>query len=277
MSKQFPHLLTELFRKPVCITQARHAALVRVLETRMAAPQVIHEDTDTEEPDEAPPRPDWQTFGAGAVIPVHGVLVRHASDIPLSTCGCGLDEVSTMIDLAMADSEVTKLIFDFRTPGGAVTGLPEVAAKIAGITSKQTIAFTDSECCSGGLWLASQCQYFYAAPSADVGSIGVWCACLDMSRQMQNDGVNMQAISAGKYKLLGAYWKPISDEERAMLQAGVDKIFVQFKEAVNLRRQIGVENMEGQIFTGEEAAEKGLVDGLVSELSELLEQDDQED
>jgi capsid assembly protease len=275
--KQYPHLLSELYRKPVAITTARHAALARILEARMAAPQAIHEDTDMEESDESPAKPDWQTYGPDAIIPVHGVLVRHASDIPLSTCGCGLDSVSTMIDLAMADAEVKTLIFDMRTPGGAVTGLLELAAKIGNITSKKTIAYTDSECCSGGVWLASQCQYFYAAPSADVGSIGVWCACLDISRQMENEGANMQAISAGKFKLTGAFWKPLTDEERAMLQADVDKIYVRFKDAVNARRQIGAEYMEGQIFDGETAAEIGLVDGLIDDIGELLDQTSVED
>src|SRR5262249_2244832 len=103
------------------------------------------------------------------------------------------------------------------------------------------------------------------------GSIGVWCAYLNLSRQMQNEGVEMQAISAGKYKLLGAYWKALSDDEKAMLQADVNKIYDRFKEAVNLNREVSSEYMQGQIFDGEQAAEIGLVDGLVDSIDELRE------
>lgn len=294
-----------MFYEPLLVTHAQHAAMVRVLETRlnrgddlgvlsrgelggvvrgiadgqlqMAKPagrrRVSDDDPDLDGQDleeQARPQPDWRTFGKDAIIPVHGVLVGHASDIPMSSCGCGLDVVSAMIDVAMADAEVEKLIFDFRTPGGAVTGIPELGRKIAGITSKETIAFTDSQCCSGGIWLATQCKYFYGTASASIGSIGVWCAYLDLSRQLANEGVSIQEVSAGKYKTMGAYWKPLAAEEKAKIQADVDKIYGQFKQAVNLRREVAEEFMQGQVFDGEEALEHGLCDGLVEGIDELL-------
>ncbi len=277
MSKQIPHILTELFAKPLIITQARHAAIVRILEARMAAGgpgRRVHDDNPDlydEESPAADPRDEFRLAGQAAIIPVHGVIVRHASDIPASSCGCGLDNVLDMIDMAAEDAAVKTLIFDFRSPGGAVTGVPEVAARIAGITSKQTVAYTSSECCSGALWLATQCQHFFCAPSSSVGSIGVWTAYTDASKQLRKQGVNIQAISAGKFKLMGAYWKPLTDDEKATLQADVERIHAQFKDAVNSRRQVADEFMEGQIFDGEQACEIGLCDGLVDDIGELME------
>lgn len=270
MSKRYPHIISKLFYEPLIITAQHHAAMCQVLEKKMAngMPDM---PMDHDEPDEDDLEPDWETMGADAVIPVHGVLVGHASDIPMSSCGCGCDMVSTMIDLAMDDPDVEKLIFDFRSPGGAVTGVPEIASKIANIRDKKTIAFTDDECCSGALWMAAQCQYFYCTGSANIGSVGVWCAYLDMSRQMQNEGVQMQAISAGKFKLMGAFWKPLSDEERGMLQADVDRIYGQFKNAMGMQRPISDEFMQGQVFDGEKAVAIGICDGLVDSLDDLLE------
>jgi signal peptide peptidase SppA len=293
--KRYPHLINRLFYEPLAITPAHHASLCRVLESRLAAGapdprrRRAHDDDpdldgDDEEADttvtvksEAPPKPDWQTFGPDAIIPVHGVLVGHASDIPLSTCGCGLDTISAMIDVALADKEVKKIIFDFRTPGGAVIGIPELARKIASIQHVETIAFTDDQCCSAGVWLATQCRHFFTTSSAQVGSIGVWTACLDLSRYMANQGENMQAISAGKYKLMGAYWRPLSDDEKSILQAGVDKTYAEFKDAVKLHRELDDQHMQGQIFDGDEAVQIGLCDGLVESLDELLFDDGDED
>lgn len=121
------------------------------------------------------------------------------------------------------------------------------------------------------MWLASQCQQFYCSGSSYVGSIGVWTAYLDMSKAMKKEGVNMQAISAGKFKLMGAYWKPLTDEEKAILQTRVDKIHAQFKDAILSRRQISDEFMQGQIFDGREACEIGLCDGEVDDIEELIE------
>jgi signal peptide peptidase SppA len=265
--KTFPHIISKLWYEPLLITRAKHAAMCRVLESRM------HADLPAQEQPEGPEKPDYFQVGKAAVIPVHGVLVRHAADIPMSTCGCGLDDMAKMVDVAMADDSVKRIVFDFRSPGGSVTGIPEMARRIYGL-SKPTVGYTDDECCSGALWLATQCQKFYCAESASIGSIGVWCAYLDVSRQLQNEGVNVQAISAGDHKLMGAYWKPLSDDEKKMIQGQVDKIHGQFKSAVNSRRQISDEYMQGQIFDGIEAAEIGLIDGIVDDLGELLDAED---
>jgi signal peptide peptidase SppA len=276
--KSYPHVISKLFYEPLIITHARHAAMARVLESRMAAEADVRgqkaEDSDESMDPLKPIAPDmpeaWDGGGETVVIPVEGVLVGRASDIPMSSCGCGCDVLAKLIDEAVADSNVKRIVFDFNSPGGAVTGIPELGRKIAGIVTKQTMGFTDSECCSGALWLATQCQSFHATESSSVGSIGVWCAYLDLSRQMDRDGASMQEISAGKYKTMGAYWKPLSKEERGMIQKQVDKIYGQFKTAVNTRREVAEEFMQGQVFDGAEAAAIGLCDGTVEGLEELL-------
>ena len=264
--KSFPHILSKLLYEPLLITQAKYFAICRIVEARMTMPMPLPENDDEPDEDE-----EYQEFQNTAVIPVHGILGKHMDSMEMMSGGCDLDNVKADIESALADSAIEKIVFDFRSPGGSVTGIPELARRIASIKDKQTIAFTDSECCSGALWLAAQCDYFYATESANVGSIGVWCAYLDVSRQMQNDGENMQAISAGKYKLMGAHWKPLSDEEKKMLQKEVDQIYEDFKSAVNLNREVSDEFMQGQIFDGKQAQEIGLIDGCVDDLEDVLE------
>ena len=266
--KSFPNILSKLLYEPLLITQAKYFAICRVLESHMAGGMAQMPMVDEEEPDEDE---EYQETNNTAIIPVRGVLGKHLEQMDMMSGGCDLDTVKDDLDIALADENIERIIFDFRSPGGVVTGIPELAAKIASIQNKETVAFTDSECCSGALWLACACDYFYSTESASVGSIGVWCAYMDISRQMAMEGENMQAISAGKYKLMGAYWKPLTDEEKALLQKDVDSIHADFKSAVNLNREIADEHMEGQIFDGKEAAEIGLTDGTVSDIEEVLE------
>ncbi len=260
--KQYPHIISKLFYEPLVITRARHRVLCQVVESHMNRVEAGEsEEFET---------PEYTSTERTAIIPVHGVLVNHASDIPASSCGCGLDRVSSMIDMAVADPGVNKIVFDFRSPGGGVTGVAELGRKIAGIVSKQTIAFTDDECCSGAMWLAAQCRNFYATSSATVGSIGVWCAYWDMSKAMEKAGENLQVFQAGKFKTMGGEWKPLSKEEGEQIQRSVDKIHKQFKEAMQTRREVSDEHMQGQIFDGMEALEIGLIDGLVDSIEEIL-------
>lgn len=261
---RYPDIISKLFYEPVAITRAHHRFLCQAVEAHMAKVEA------TGAQEEPAKDPEYVSVGKSVIIPVHGVLVTHAADIPMSTCGCGLDALGNLIDMAENDPGVSKLVFDFRTPGGGVVGLPEMGRKIASIVSKKTVGFADDKCCSGGMWLAEQCQQFYTTESAMVGSIGVWCAYMDATKALKKEGIKIQEFFAGKYKTMGAYWKALSDEESAMLQASVDKIHAQFKEAVQTRREVADEFMQGQIFDGEEAIEAGLVDGLVESIEELL-------
>lgn len=266
--KAFPSIITKLFYEPVLITPAKHSAIWQVVSAHMAGQPIVSQMQSGEGDDES--SEDYRQVEDIAIIPVHGVIGRHLEKMASASPGCDLELLDGMIDTAEYDSSVSRVVYDFRTPGGAANGVPETAAKILR-SSKETIGFFDQECDSGGAWLASQCKRLYGTASGSFGSIGVWCAYLDISRQMLNDGENMQAISAGKYKLMGAYWKALTDEEKGILQAKIDKIYSNFKTAMNSVRQCSEENMgNGLIFDGEEAAARGLTDGVVESLDELL-------
>lgn len=270
--KSYSHVAEKLWNEPLLITPQRHSALCQMLAARLGAPK-IYDDSEPAVSGSNNADEDTETLNIGGtvIIPVHGTLVAHPEDIAMSECGCAMEDLCAAIDIAENDSNVDRMIFDFRTPGGTVTAIPESGRKILH-SRKQTVAFTNSECCSGGIWLASQCQQFYATQSSRVGSVGVYCMMLDMTKAMKKEGLKVNAISAGKFKLLGAYWKEMSDEERAIVQAGVDKIYVQFKEAMESHRMVSDEHFgNGLVFDGEDAARIGFTDGVVEDLQEVLE------
>lgn len=261
MSRNFPHIIAKVYREPWLITPQKHRAIQSVLEARMDG--ILPSDNDADEPE------GMSRDGAFAIIPVHGIIGKHLSSIEMECGGCDLDAVNAMISEAEQDDSIETIVFDFRTPGGTVTGVPETGRRIASI-AKKTIAFTDSECCSAGYWLASQCKHFYLTETATTGSIGVYSVFEDWSRALENEGVKVNAISSGKYKLAGAYFKPMTDDERTMFQDSVDKLHTQFKEAVRRNREVPDSAMEGQCYDGLEAVEIGLADGLVESIDDLL-------
>lgn len=261
------HIIEKAFYQPSLITPAHHAALLMVLEAKLGGTLLAQAPTPV--PPVAPDETDTQ--GDVAIIPVHGTIVAHPEDIAMSECGCALEDLNAAIATAELDSNIHTVIYDFRSPGGTVTGVPETARRIL-YSRKRTIAYTGSECCSAALWLASQCEMFYATESSNVGSVGVYTLCLDMSKALKRDGIKMNAIFAGKYKLLGAYWKELSQPERDILQKQVDKIYENFKDAMESRRVVNDEHFgNGLVFDGQEAAEMGFTDGVVEGLEDVLE------
>lgn len=264
--KQYPQIISKVFEQPWLITAAKHRAIQRLITTRLQSAdggEII-----IGEPDE--PKPDEFAMDNGtAIIPVHGIIGKHLSMLEMMCGGCDLDTVSSMLTLAENDDSVDRVLLDFRTPGGTVTGVPELARKIAGYR-KPIIGFSDSECCSAGYWLMSQCGQAFGTESGMYGSVGVYMALLDESRALEMEGVKINAVKAGEHKLDGASFQPLSDSARKMFQDSVDKLHEQFKDAVTLKRSIAPSQLEGQCFDGEEAVANGMLDGLVEDITEVL-------
>lgn len=200
-----------------------------------------------------------------AVIPVDGIIGKRVSALEKSSGVVDCDDLMAMLDWAEKDEMVKGVVMDFHTPGGTVTGTPEVAKAIDRLTkSKPVIGYTDDQCCSAGYWLMSQCDAIYAAESASVGSVGVYMPFLDQSRAAEMAGLKMEVIKAGKLKGIGIPGTSLSDEQRAYLQARVDKIHSMFKKAVTSKRQVDDEAMQGQDFMGIEAQHNGMVDSIAT-------------
>lgn len=269
-----PHIISKVTREPWVITREKLTAIMDVIEVHQSGgfKAMDYEDGMEEEDCGRSEYREFQTAGGTvAVIPVHGILGKHLSSLEMACGGCSLDTLQNQLKTAQGSSRISKIVLDINSPGGTVTGTPETAKLIAEIgKAKPVWAFTDSDCCSGALWLASQCSRFYATESSVVGSVGVCMMLLDYTRQLEEEGVKVNAISSGKYKLLGSPFKPLTEEERDMLQSESDRIHSAFKTAVGAVRSVGEEHLQGQCFRGEEAAGIGMIDGTVDDIDDVF-------
>lgn len=221
------------------------------------------------------PQPElYVRIGAIAVIEVNGILGKNLSSIDkIYFGGVDCDDLGAAIREAAADPFCELILFWIRSPGGMAVGIPELGELIASIEDKPTVAFTDFCCCSAAAWLATQCDEIWSTPSAIHGSIGVnGGAYLDWSGYLEEQGIKANLIAAGKFKMAGSIYKPMTDEERANFQARVDAMHAQFMAAVNLKRTVDPENMQGQSFNAEQAIEAGLCDGIAGSFDELLQE-----
>jgi signal peptide peptidase SppA len=211
-----------------------------------------------------------------AVIYVDGVIDKHVSMMDLMCYGgVDLDDVDAALDQVRKDDAIKNLLLVFNSPGGSVIGVPETAAKVAALSRiKNVKAFSDSICCSAGIYIASQASEFFVAPSTYSGSIGVISPpIIDISRALATQGITATTIKSGKFKDTGTPFRPITEEEIAMLQARCDKIYGMFTDAVrNGRGSVSDETMQGQTFFGDEAVEVGLADAVLPDLAAALAQ-----
>jgi signal peptide peptidase SppA len=212
-----------------------------------------------------------------AVLFFSGIIGKHLSAMDVA-CAGGLDNntIAESLKLVAADDSIKTVILHLDTPGGTVHGVPEVAAQIRKLTeSKLVIGFVDSLCASAGYWIISGCDYIFATPSADVGSVGVYCAMMDYCAWMEQNGMKTELFKAGELKAMGMPGTTLSDGMREKLQADVDELYSDFVADVQLGRakdskEIDSKYLQGQTHSAKNALAAGLIDGVVNDLDELL-------
>jgi signal peptide peptidase SppA len=195
-----------------------------------------------------------------AVIAVDGVIGKRVSALEKSSGTVDVDDVAAALREAYDNRAVRGIVLDINSPGGTVTGVPELASLVAS-APKRVVAYTDTMAASAAYWIGSQADAFVAAPSSTVGSVGVYLALLDQSRAYELAGYRKEVIKSGKIKGIGVPGTALTDEQRAHLQQATDALHAQFKAAVRAgRKGVRDEDMEGQDFYGAVAVDARLID-----------------
>lgn len=269
--KSLNHILEAVYCQPWLISASAHKnireQLEAVIEGKMQMPSIDNDDDSIYDTSPQIVSPNL------ALICIDGIIGKHLGLMDSCLGAVDLDNVNASLDEAANDPQVDTICLYINSAGGSVIGVPETAAKIAEIAKTKTVlAYTDMLCCSAAYYLASQCSAFYCAPSSRVVNIGTYAVYLDQSVALANEGVTVNAIvgNNAKYKLAGAPFKQMTVDERAMLQANMDKIDNAFKAAVKSNRDVSDDDMQGQVFDGEDAVEKNFADGNYDSLEEML-------
>lgn len=213
----------------------------------------------------------YEVVDTVAVLPVQGVLAPKANMFMEISGGMSLQMMMRAFEDSLNDPSVRSVILHMDTPGGSVLMTPEFAAAIqAAQDRKPVIAFSDGQMASAGVWIGSAAQGVYiSGPTVQVGSIGVVAMHRDFSKREEQMGVKTTEVTAGRYKRMAGQFEPLTTEGRAHIQAQVDYLYSLFVEAVALHMQVSTDKVltdmaDGRVFTGRQAIDAGLVDGMSS-------------
>ena len=204
-----------------------------------------------------------------AIIHIHGAVGKLLTDFERMLGMTDYDDIAEQVADADTNPNINSILLHIDSPGGTITGLPELAAKLRNV-SKPLVAYTEGTAASAAYWIASQADSVLLSESAEVGSVGVYVALLDQTEYLRNMGLKVNAVSAGENKLDYADFKPLSEEARERLQANVDKWHTRFKEEINNKRNVPEASMTGQTYEGLEAVEASLADGVVNDLADVI-------
>lgn len=213
-------------------------------------------------------RADPVQSGAVAVIGVYGTIIPRGDALVGSSGAMSTTRIAANLRAALADPAVGAIVLDIASPGGAVQGVEELAAEIyAARDVKPIVAVANHLAASAAYWLAVAANELYVAPSGEVGSIGVFAAHQDVSRALEQAGVTVNLISAGKFKTEGSPYQPLGEEARAAIQARVDDYYAAFVKGVAHGRGVSAADVrggfgEGRVVGAAEAVRLGMADKI---------------
>jgi protease-4 len=123
-------------------------------------------------------------------------------------------------------------------------------------------------CASAAYYVAAAADEIYANPSSLVGSIGVIYNGFGFVDTIQKLGVTRRLQTAGSNKGFMDQFSPVNPTQQKTLQTMLDIIHQQFiskvKEGRGKRLHIDSDTFSGLFWTGIQAKERGLIDGLAS-------------
>ena len=210
--------------------------------------------------------------GGIAVIPVYGVMTQRGNMVD-DVSGPGMVStqlVAHLLSQAVADDAVSQILLDIDSPGGSVYGVSELGDAILSARSqKPVIAIANSLAASAAYWIGSQANEFYVTAGGEVGSIGVWQAHFDYSQALAVEGVIPTLISAGKFKVEGNPYAPLSEEAQGFMQSRVDDYFQAFTQAIAKGRNLPISQVrdgmgQGRVLGADAALANHMVDGIAS-------------
>ena len=211
-----------------------------------------------------------------AMIEVEGMLANTRAGGGL--LGAEENKVSLLqqeLNVAASDDRVKVVLLRINSPGGTVGAsetMYNAVRRFKEQTGKPVIVQCQDITASGGYYVACAADEIYAQQSSLVGSIGVIFEVFTAKNALDKLGVSVTTLKSGKFKDIGSPFKALGDDERAVMQGIIDDFFAQFTGVVTGAREVADTEtaFDGRVFTGDQAFELGLTDGVQS-LPETIE------
>jgi len=189
-----------------------------------------------------------------AVVEVEGVIESSK------------ETIERLIDFR-DDETIKAIVLRIDSPGGGVGPSQEIYEEVKKAAEiKPLVVSMGSVAASGGYYIAAPAQRIVANPGTITGSIGVIMEFANFQELLDKIGLKSQVVKSGEHKDIGSPTRPMTEEDRRILQSLIDDVHQQFIAAVAEGRKLSPERAralaDGRIFSGRQAQQYGLVDEL---------------
>ncbi len=202
-----------------------------------------------------------------AVLRMAGIIADFSQ---VRRAGINFEKFKKPIEKAFATPGLSAVALVINSPGGAPAQCALIADYMRALSVEKEIpvyTFIEDVAASGGYWLACIGDEIYAQGTSIVGSIGVISAGFGFEELIKRYDIKRRVYTSGKDKSFLDPFKPEKSEDIARLKDIQRIMHDDFKAWVKYRRADRLTEeedtlMEGAFWTGRQAVDLGLIDGL---------------
>jgi protease-4 len=199
------------------------------------------------------------------LITMRGLI---SSSIPGSVSDSMVDDMRMALQQARDDDRVKAIVIEIDSPGGEVTASDAIySALVKARARKPVVVYMDSLAASGGYYVSCGGKFLMASETTITGSIGVIIQTLNYEQLLNKVGLASVVFKSGKFKDMLNGARPITPEERELVQSFIMKTYDKFLGVVAKERNLPADLLrntiaDGRILSGKDAFQNKLIDGL---------------
>jgi protease-4 len=185
-----------------------------------------------------------------------------------TTDNIGGDNFRKIIRKMRLDKSIKAIVLRINSGGGSALASENIwrELSLAKADKPLVVSFGDVAA-SGGYYIGCGADSIFALPNTITGSIGVFGIIPNMQGFFNNKlGVTFDGVKTATYADAGNIYRPMNEAEKKIVQQGVDRIYLQFKQRVAQGRKKGMDYVDsiaqGRVWSGEDALRIGLVDKI---------------
>lgn len=211
-------------------------------------------------------------FGAASSLSQPAVAVVYADGSIVDGEGYELDKIygntlARTLAGVRADESVKAVVLRVNSPGGSALASDIIWRELELLRAeKPVIVSMGSYAASGGYYISCPADAIVSDRLTLTGSIGVFGMYLYTPDALKNKlGITLDGVKSNRSAGMGSI-SPLTPAERASIMRGVDKVYATFTGNVAQGRNLPLERVleiaGGRVWSGEDALDIGLVDGI---------------
>jgi protease-4 len=200
-----------------------------------------------------------------ALITMRGLI---SGSIPGNVSESMVEDMRLALEQARDDGHVKAIVLEIDSPGGEVTAADQIYNAVTKARArKPVVIYMDSLAASGGYYVACGGKYLMANETTITGSIGVIIQTLNYEQLFNKIGLASVVFKSGKFKDILNGARPMTPEEKVLIQSFVMQTYDKFLSVVSKERNLNADMLrntiaDGRILSGKDALNNKLIDGL---------------